>query len=128
MISGDTGYCRRMSEHGYDEDVLIEYLFTLDAITGIETSETDDAIVFSFRLDNESCPLLVFRESGCTTNPEGIRKFLSIHGHLPFEAEDFFTDVGEENGIVPIPLESEDCDPIILAVYRLMRVLNYHGQ
>lgn len=126
MIAGNNGFCHMMVEEGYDDDLLVEYLTNISNINGITTRCTDSTVDFEIQLDGEYCTILSFSKRGCLTNKPAIRSFLSEHGHLPFEADEYFSDIHEINGIVPIPDDIELCDKIALAIYRLLHTLTYH--
>ena len=102
MITGPYGFASKFADYGYDQDVLTEYFTTISNIHGIITDETDDALIFSYRVNNNVRPLLTFSSGTCTIAP----------------TDEFILDVD-----TAIPETTADFDDTILAIYRYIHAI-----
>ena len=130
MITGYNGIARKISDRGYDDDEVIEFLMTLSAINGIRTTSDDDTVTFSIALNDNTCPLFTLSPPwySLVMSINDLTLFFEENGVPPFYANTIYKDLSCIIHGLRIPFDTAllNRDNIILAVYRLMHLIKYN--
>lgn len=132
-ITGPYGFAELFAQKSnHDQDETVELLSTIDAINGIESKIYDSVLTFSLIHNQISIPLLSFNLNPCraTVNKSSLEIFAAENGIFPFELDEFKTDIAKftKHGNIDLDQLYLYRDDFIIALYRLVHLINYHDK